>query len=146
MWTDDLSHSCPHRHFAPNFTFAFVILKVINSEIILFRFAIIFCVNGISPDCHFMTNPGTTTITIWEVNSDHGLSFAGEFAFFYRFTVLLNSGGQILRGLSFGLSFLILSGWGWFPHSSILTAAIVLTLSFFAYNWSFFTYSGRMCL
>ena len=39
-WTDDLSHSCPHRYFSPNFTFAFafVILKVINSETILFRY------------------------------------------------------------------------------------------------------------
>ena len=37
------SHSCPHRYFTPNFAFAFafVILKVINSEIILFRFALI---------------------------------------------------------------------------------------------------------
>ena len=42
-WTDDLSHSCPHRYFTPNFTFAFafVILKVINSEIMLFRFALL---------------------------------------------------------------------------------------------------------
>ena len=41
--TDDLSHSCPHRYFTPNFTFAFafVILKVTNSEIILFCFALI---------------------------------------------------------------------------------------------------------
>ena len=42
-WTDDLSHSCTHRYFTPNFTFAFafVILKVINSELILFRFAVV---------------------------------------------------------------------------------------------------------
>ena len=42
-WTDDLSHSCPHRYFTPNYTFAFafVILMVINLEIILFRFALI---------------------------------------------------------------------------------------------------------
>ena len=42
-WTDDLSHSCPHRYFTPNYTFAFafVILKVMNSEIILFRCALI---------------------------------------------------------------------------------------------------------
>ena len=42
-WTDYLLHWCPHRYFTPNFTFAFtfVILKVINSEIILFRFALI---------------------------------------------------------------------------------------------------------
>ena len=42
-WTDDLSHSCPHRYFTPNYTFAFafVILKVINSKIIVFRFALI---------------------------------------------------------------------------------------------------------
>ena len=42
-WTDDLSHSCPHRYFTPNFTFAFafVTLKVINSEIILFRFGLV---------------------------------------------------------------------------------------------------------
>ena len=41
-WTDDLSHSYPHRYFTPNSTlaFAFVILKVINSVIILFRFAL----------------------------------------------------------------------------------------------------------
>ena len=32
--TDDTSHSCPHRDFTPNLTFAlaFVIQKVINSE------------------------------------------------------------------------------------------------------------------
>ena len=42
-WTDDLSHSCPHRYFTLNFTFAFafVSLKEFNSEIILFRFALI---------------------------------------------------------------------------------------------------------
>ena len=42
-WTDDLSHACPQRYFTPNFTFAFgfVILKVINLEVILFRFALI---------------------------------------------------------------------------------------------------------
>ena len=42
-WTDDLSHSCPHRYFTPNFSyaFAFVILKVINLEIILFCFALV---------------------------------------------------------------------------------------------------------
>ena len=41
--TDDLSHSCLHGYFTPNYTFAFafVVLKVINSEIILFRFALI---------------------------------------------------------------------------------------------------------
>ena len=41
--TDDLSHSCPHRDFTLNYTFVFAcaILKVINSEIILFRFALI---------------------------------------------------------------------------------------------------------
>ena len=40
---DDTSHSCSHRDFTPNltFAFAFVIQKVINSEIILFRFALI---------------------------------------------------------------------------------------------------------
>ena len=41
--TDDLLHSCSHRYFTPNstFAFAFVILKVTNSEIIiLFRFAL----------------------------------------------------------------------------------------------------------
>ena len=27
---------------------------------------------------HFVTNPGTTPITILAVNSEHGLSFAGE--------------------------------------------------------------------
>ena len=39
--TDDLSHSCSHAYFTPNFTFAFafVILDLINSEIVLFRFA-----------------------------------------------------------------------------------------------------------
>ena len=43
MWTDDLLHSCPHRYFTRNYTFAFtfVTLKAINSEIILFCFAII---------------------------------------------------------------------------------------------------------
>ena len=37
--TDDISHSCLHRYFTPNFTFAFAftILKVINSEIPLDR-------------------------------------------------------------------------------------------------------------
>ena len=41
--TDDFSHSGPHRYLTPNFTFAFtfVILKVINSEKILFRFTLI---------------------------------------------------------------------------------------------------------
>ena len=39
LGTDALSHSCSHRHFTPKFTFAFVRLKVINSDIILFRFA-----------------------------------------------------------------------------------------------------------
>ena len=41
--TDDLSHSCPRRYFTLTFTvaFVFVILKVINSELILFRFAFI---------------------------------------------------------------------------------------------------------
>ena len=36
-------HSRPHRYFTPNFTFAFafVFLEVINSEIILLRFALI---------------------------------------------------------------------------------------------------------
>ena len=40
---DDLSHSFPHRYFTPNYTFAFafVVLKVINSDIIVFRFALI---------------------------------------------------------------------------------------------------------
>ena len=40
-WKDDLSHSCPYSYFTLNitFAFAFVIPKVINSEIILFRFA-----------------------------------------------------------------------------------------------------------
>ena len=41
--TDDLSHSCSHRYLTPNFTFAFafVILKVINLEMMLFRCALI---------------------------------------------------------------------------------------------------------
>ena len=49
-WTDDLSHSCLHGYFTPNFTFAFVILKGINSEIMLFRFALfsVTMVNGVS--------------------------------------------------------------------------------------------------
>ena len=69
----------------------------------------------------YFTNPGTTPITILAVNSNHGLSFAwedgpwSEFPFLYRFTVLLNSGGSIL---SFGLSFLILWGWGVVPAPS----------------------------
>ena len=68
-----------------------------------------------------LTNPGTTPITISAVNSDHGLSFAGEetrtmvwvsfslqsYSTFWILAV------QLLRGL---LSFLILRGWGWFPH------------------------------
>ena len=55
-WTDDLSHSCSHRYFTLNFTFAFafVILKVINSEIILFRFALI-SVSMVSNSAHPMT-------------------------------------------------------------------------------------------
>ena len=72
-----------------------------------------------------VTNPGTTPITILAVNSDHGLSFAGEetrtMACFFSFALQIYStfeffAVQILRGLSFGLSFLILWGWGWFPH------------------------------
>ena len=41
--TDDALHSCSHRDFTPNLTFgfAFVIQKVINLEIMLFRFALI---------------------------------------------------------------------------------------------------------
>ena len=41
--TDDTLHSYSHRHFTPNltFAFAFVIQKVINSDIIWFRFALI---------------------------------------------------------------------------------------------------------
>ena len=38
---------------------------------------------------------------------------------------------QILRGLSFGLSFFILWGWGWFPHRQltlVLLAAEVLAI------------------
>ena len=50
-WNDDPSHSCPYRYFTPNFTFAFVILKVIYSGIILFRFAFDFCVNGTRDYC-----------------------------------------------------------------------------------------------
>ena len=89
--------------------------------------------NSNERDRHQMTNrlckpveieyPGTTPITILAVTSDHGLSFAGEgtqtmvseFPFLYRFTVLLNSGGS----MSFGLNFLILWGWGWFPHRQV---------------------------
>ena len=39
--TDDLSHSCSHRYFTPNFTFAsaFVTQNVFNSEVIVFHFA-----------------------------------------------------------------------------------------------------------
>ena len=39
-----LSHSRSHRYFTPNFTFAFafLILKLNNSEIVLFRFALFF--------------------------------------------------------------------------------------------------------
>ena len=40
---NDLSHSCPHRYFTPNFTFAFVIPRVFHSEIILFPFAFFLC-------------------------------------------------------------------------------------------------------
>ena len=64
---------------------------------------------------HALQNSPTqeaTPITILAVNSDHGLSFAGrklgpwsEFPFLYRFTVLMNSGGSNLCGLSFGLVF-----------------------------------------
>ena len=45
-------------------------------------------------------------------NSDHGLSFlfSTDLQHFWILAV------QILRGPSFGLSFLILWGWGWFPH------------------------------
>ena len=63
----------------------------------------------------FLTNPGTTPITILAVNSDHGLSFAGEetrtmlseFPFLYRFTVLLKSGGSNSPWSEF---------WSEFPH------------------------------
>ena len=41
--TYDLPHACSHRYFTLYFTFAFafVILKVINSEIVVLRFALI---------------------------------------------------------------------------------------------------------
>ena len=66
----------------------------------------------------FLTNPGTTPITILAVDSDHGLSFArvlpgrklgpwSEFPFLYRFTVLLNSGGSNSPWSEF---------WSEFPH------------------------------
>ena len=66
---------------------------------------------------NFMTKPGTIPITIFAVNSDHGLSFAGEetrtmlseFPFLYRFTVLLNSGGSNSPWSEF---------WSEFPHFS----------------------------
>ena len=62
-----------------------------------------------------MTNPGATPITILAVNSDHGLSFAGEetrtmlseFPFLYRFTLLFNSGGSNFAWSVF---------WSEFPH------------------------------
>ena len=42
-WTDDLSHSCPHRYFTPNYTFAFafVILKAIIRKSYCFASALI---------------------------------------------------------------------------------------------------------
>ena len=60
-WTDDLSHSCPHRYFTPNFTFAFAIVihQLNNSEIISFRFAFIavsmvfFPISGRGPEIDF---------------------------------------------------------------------------------------------
>ena len=56
--TDDVSHLCSHRYVTPNFTFAFafVILKVINSEIILFRFAFILSMVSYCP-CIFPCPP-----------------------------------------------------------------------------------------
>ena len=70
-----------------------------------------------------ITNPGTTPITILAVNSDHGLSFAGEET---RTMVWVSFSRQIYSTfefwrlkfsvVSFGLSFLVLWGWGWFPH------------------------------
>ena len=56
-----------------------------------------------------------TRTMVWVLpggNSDHGLSFlfSTDLQYFWILAV------QILRGLSFGLSFLILWGWGWFPH------------------------------
>ena len=48
-------------------------------------------------------------------NSDRGLSFlfSTDLQYFGFLAV------QILRGLSFGLSFLISWGWGWFPHRQL---------------------------
>ena len=56
--TDDLSHSCSHRYFTQNLTFAFVfaILKLSNSEIVSFRFALIF-VSMVIPKTKFMYVP-----------------------------------------------------------------------------------------
>ena len=67
-------------------------------------------------------NPGTTPITILAVNSDHGLSFAGEewseFPFLYRFTVLLNSGGSNSPWSEFWSEFLHFMGMGVVPAPS----------------------------
>ena len=53
-------------------------------------------------------------------NSDHGLSFLFSTDSQY-FWILAD---QILRGLSFGPSFLILWGWGWFPHRQTLNVKV----------------------
>ena len=58
----------------------------------------------------------------WAVNSDHGLSFAGEeteFPFLYRFTVLLNSGGSNYPWSEFCSEFPNFMGMGVVPAPSI---------------------------
>ena len=75
------------------------------------------------------TNPGTTPITILAINSDHGLSFAGEetqtmlseFPFLCRFTVLLNSGGSNSPWSEFWSEFPHCMGMGVVPAPSIWT-------------------------
>ena len=71
---------------------------------------------GLGCSTTLITNPGTTPITILAVNSDHGLSFAGEetrtmlseFPFLYKLQYFSILAVQTLRGLSF----LILWGMG----------------------------------
>ena len=78
------------------------------------------------------TNPGTTPITILAVNSDHGLSSAGEetqtmvcvsFSLHTQ-TVLLNSDGSNSPWSEFWSEFPHSMGMGCFPHRQFLEAGL----------------------
>ena len=64
--SDDLSHSCSHRYFTPNFTFHF---RFRNSEGNLFEDHIVslrfdFCVNGTVANRGLMGHLGHATLTV----------------------------------------------------------------------------------